>query len=57
MTAEQKACAIADRIVPAYRQGPRRYSCTGHVAKMWDAAFSGALAALAEQPIFPEPGR
>lgn len=46
--AEDKAIAIADKIVPAYRNGARSYSCTGHVAKMWQAAFDGALSVLTE---------
>lgn len=43
MTADERALAIADKIVPAYRNGTRSYSCTGHVAKMWQAAYDGAL--------------
>lgn len=50
MSAEQKAIAIADKIVPAYRDGGRRYSCTGNVAKMWQAAYDGALAVLTPEP-------
>ena len=46
MTPEQKAVAIADKIVPAYRAKGSRYSCTGNIAKMWQAAYDGALAVL-----------
>ncbi len=46
--AEQRACAIADKIVPAYRTGPRSYSCSGHIAKKWEAAFEGAFAVAAQ---------
>jgi 5'-deoxynucleotidase YfbR-like HD superfamily hydrolase len=48
VSAEQKALAIADKIVPAYRDGGRRYSCTGNVAKMWQAAYDGALSIAVE---------
>lgn len=50
MSAEQRALAIADKIVPAYRAGGRRYSCTGNVAQMWQAAYDGALAVLTPEP-------
>ncbi len=32
--AEEKACEIADQIVPKYRYGTRSYSCTGDIAKL-----------------------
>ena len=47
MTAEERATAIADKIVPAYRAKGSRYNCTGTIAKMWNAAYEGAHSALA----------
>lgn len=41
------ALAIADRVVPAYRTRNRSYSCAGHVAKAWQAAYDGACQGLA----------
>lgn len=41
-----RAVQIADEIVPEYRAPGSTYSCTGHTAKRWSAAYSGALAAL-----------
>lgn len=41
---------IADQIMPAYRSGDRSYSCTGHVAKRWQAAWDGACVALGGNP-------
>lgn len=48
MEIEERAVAIADRVVPAYRAAGARYSCTGHVAKMWNAAYDGALSMMQE---------
>lgn len=53
MSAEQKATAIADKLVPAYRAKSSRYSCTGTIAKMWNAAYEGAHSALASQTAQP----
>ena len=53
MTAEERATAIADKIVPAYRAKGSRYSCTGTIAKMWNAAYEGACSALPSQAAQP----
>lgn len=47
MTQEEndRYAAIADQVVPEYR-GDRVYSCTGHCAKRWNAAYDGARIAL-----------
>jgi len=44
-----RAIEIADRVVPEYRNtasGAPSYSCSGHTAKRWEAAFDGARLAL-----------
>jgi hypothetical protein len=41
---------IADQVVPEYRGGERSYSCTGRVAKRWQAAWDGACVALGGDP-------
>ena len=41
---------IADAIVPMYRDGKKSYSCTGVVAKRWQAAWDGACVALGRSP-------
>jgi hypothetical protein len=41
---------IADAVVPEYRNGKRSYSCTGRVAKRWQAAWDGACIALGRSP-------
>ncbi len=43
---EERCVAVADTVVPKYRHGTRAYSCCGHVAKMWQAAYDGAAAVL-----------
>ncbi|GGO94918.1 hypothetical protein [Stakelama pacifica] len=51
MEINQRCCAIADRVEPRYRSqqpGARAYSCTGHVAKLWGAAYEGARLALTD---------
>lgn len=45
---ERRCVAIADEAVPAYRHGVRPYSCTGHTAKRWQAAYDAARIALAQ---------
>ncbi|NYT42294.1 hypothetical protein HZY97_16095 [Sphingomonas sp. R-74633] len=46
-----KRCTdIADRVVPAYRDGKRSYSCGGTTAKLWQAAWDGACIALGGEP-------
>lgn len=45
---EARCVAVADTLVPNYRNGSRAYSCVGHVAKMWQAAYDGAAAVLAD---------
>jgi hypothetical protein len=37
---------IADTVVPKFRDGKKSYSCTGSVAKRWQAAWDGACIAL-----------
>lgn len=44
---EQRCVAVADTVVPNYRHGTRAYSCGGHVARMWQAAYDGAATVLA----------
>jgi hypothetical protein len=46
--ARARCVAVADTLVPNYRNGSRAYSCGGHVAKMWQAAYDGAAAVLAD---------
>lgn len=41
---------IADEVVPEYRGGRSSYSCTGRVAKRWQAAWDGACVALGHDP-------
>lgn len=41
---------IADEVVPEYRGGKHGYSCTGTVAKRWQAAWDGAYIALGRDP-------
>jgi len=41
-TTAARCSLIADTIVPEYRNGKRRYSCTSIVAKRWQAAWDGA---------------
>jgi hypothetical protein len=41
-----RASEIADQVEPRYRKGERSYSCGGHVAKLWQAAWDGANLAL-----------
>lgn len=41
---------IADQAVPAYRSGKPFYSCTGYIAKRWQAAWHGACIALGGNP-------
>lgn len=45
---DARCVAIADTVVPNYRNGKRAYSCTSQVARMWQAAYDGAAAALAQ---------
>lgn len=48
---EARCIAIADTVVPNYRNGKRAYSCTSQVARMWQAAYDGAAAALAPKGV------
>jgi hypothetical protein len=41
---------IADQVVPEYRARNKSYSCTGGMAKRWQAAWDGACAALGYNP-------
>ena len=45
MTIEERCTAIADKVVPQYRHGTRSYSCGGHIARLWQAAWDGAYSA------------
>lgn len=47
---EQQCLLAADRAVPEYRHGKRTYSCGGHVAKRWQAAWDAACWALGTDP-------
>lgn len=47
---EDVCTKIADVVVPEYRDGKRSYSCTGRVAKRWQAAWDGACLALGRAP-------
>ena len=52
---ETRRLEIADQVVPAYRIGPRYYSCSGHIAKQWSAAYEGARIALQRPDIVATP--
>jgi hypothetical protein len=41
---------IADEVVPEYRGSERDYSCTGRMARQWQAAWDGACRALGRDP-------
>lgn len=43
---DQRCTEIADKVVPEYRDGKRSYSCGGHTAKRWQAAWDAASVAL-----------
>lgn len=45
----ERCTQIADAVVPTYR-GPGPYSCTGAIAKRWQAAWDGACIALGHSP-------
>lgn len=50
---DTRCTEIADRAVPEYRSQQshgRYYSCTGHTAKRWQAAWDGACLALGGDP-------
>lgn len=46
----EKYTEIADRVVPEYRDYRSNYSCTGHVAKRWEAAWNAACIANSDEP-------
>ena len=46
----ERCTAIADQVVPRYRDGQRSYSCGGTVAQMWQATWDGACVALGGNP-------
>ena len=47
----KRRCAyIADRCVPEYRAGKKSYSCTGTVAKRWEAAWKATSMTLGYDP-------
>lgn len=48
MENDPRCVAIADRVVPQYRDGKVIYSCGGLYAKRWQAAYDGAKLAFAE---------
>lgn len=47
-----RATRIADQVIPDYRSPPRGryYSCTGVIARRWQAAWDGAMIALGGDP-------
>ena len=47
---DKRCVEIADTVVPQYRSDKRSYSCTGGMAKRWQAAFEGACIALGRDP-------
>lgn len=49
MTLDKQCLAAADTIVPEYRGKPG-YSCTGQVAKRWQAAYDAARLVLGAAP-------
>lgn len=56
--AMKRATEIADKIVPEYRTTSRSYSCTGTVAKKWQAAWDGAIEALGhDHQLYRTPSR
>ncbi len=53
---DERCTQIADVVVPEYRGG-KDYSCTGRVAKRWQAAWDGARLALGQDPADPRRGQ
>jgi hypothetical protein len=53
MTFEEQCTAIADKVVPQYRNPPRgrMYSCSSHTASKWQAAWDGACIAMGGDPM------
>lgn len=49
MTIAERCTQIANQVVPRYRTG-KPLSCTGQVARMWQAAWDGACRALGGDP-------
>jgi len=49
-TIAERCTQIANTLVPEYLTGKRDYSCTGSVAKRWQAAWDGACVALGGEP-------
>lgn len=49
-TANREAKKIADKIIPSYRLSGKSYSCTGTIAKKWQAAYEGACMAYGVEP-------
>lgn len=47
---EKRCTLVADTVVPEYRDERRSYSCTGSMAKRWQAAWDGACVALGHDP-------
>lgn len=50
MSIADRCTAIADKAVPEYRNGSRNYTCAGHKAKQWQAAWDGACLAFGGDP-------
>lgn len=48
MTGEQRAAAIADRIVPNKQARAESPALAGAIARQWQAAYDGARAAFNE---------
>lgn len=52
MSPNEQCSRIADQVVPEYRGGARSYSCTGTIAKRWNAAYEAAkIAEVRQLPI------
>ncbi|EZP57461.1 hypothetical protein [Sphingomonas sp. RIT328] len=52
---EARCVAIADTVVPNYRNGKRASSCTSQAARMWQAAYDGAANVLSGSHGVPTP--
>jgi hypothetical protein len=47
---DDRCSQFANVIVPEFKGGNKSYSCTGDVAKRWQAAWDGACMALGHDP-------
>lgn len=58
MEQNQNCLAIADQVVPEYRTRRKdgsNFTCTGHTAKRWQAAYDAAYLALSSDSAQPAP--